>query len=578
MGHGEYRREYRVVLYVLLLVHIIAARGEARDWNWQDERAGRASRGTVRFESLYYGDVPVLGVKRKFYKGVPLDANLGIESASIDESVWSESDRADRIRELEAQWRTPGSRAPADVRWDVRPVLTYSRQHRKVTPAWEATPSSTKIQFLYSKILEPRTGKMLEFRPKFRKISARVYDVSPLADDGASDRPADTRTLPTLVAETTISTSYAHVRRQIWTGAAFQSIEVDPNTNFYNGGSTPFEEDPDNYDSACSSTADDGCENQGFDAVNVFYHVENYRNRVDTLLTDIGETADFDDPVRVLVNAIGFDTNDDGDTEDEVNNAFYTTCNLDSASGPCLLFNPPEAANYVSCAAGTQQYFDLAREAIVAVHEYQHYITDTITGLASGDGIGDLLHEGYSDYFAVSQVTRLSGRSATTVLDYGFQNCPVIQRAIGSLKVFDNTSSRTDPHFYGWTWASGLYDLNVRLGSDIVDKIALKSLFYIPTTPSYVDAVEALVRADEALYSGEHKVAIRQLFYDQLRFVGGNPSPFSDFENRIASMGVSSCLSTPMGAKTASGLASLSAALLWICGLLIGVRRWRGQS
>jgi hypothetical protein len=567
---------FRFLDVLIILNSVFTSLTFADSWSWRaDKGSGVRANPDVRIEALFFDGIPVVGVKRKFYRGVPLGRAFSEDKASIDVSSFTEESRRSRINELQKRWEIDRS---IGVQWELTPALVYSRRKDQMIPAWEARASSDHAQYLFIDYLDPNDGKLIWRKPLYRK-AANVYATSPY-NDGDNQAPLTSVTLPGISgAATAMSTQYMDVKRQQSDGSGgFDGVAVDPSFNFSGAGAFQTGAPDSTYYSSSSCTGGvTACPNQGFNAVNVFYHVEGYREYVASLLTDIGEEMDTSaDPILVLVNAIGFDVDGDGQTSDEVNNAFFTPgCRSDSYSGACLLFNPPARREYLDC-DGPQDFYDLAREATTAVHEYQHYLTDTVTGMESGvDGpnVGDILHEGYSDYFAVSHVSRTSGANPTTILQYGFQDCPHYQRTIGTLKTYEIASDRTDPHYYGWTWASGLYHLRQQIGVSIVDKIALKSLYYLPTDPSFLDAVEALVQADKELNSSANTLAIRTLFYETLHFNGGAPNPFSDLEKGIVSMGVTSCLSVPAISGAGGGVPTMLCGLMWLAGLILGTRR-----
>lgn len=70
-------------------------------------------------------------------------------------------------------------------------------------------------------------------------------------------------------------------------------------------------------------------------------------------------------------------------------------------------------------------------------------------------------------------------------------------------------------HCIGEVWSSALFDLRTSLGDDgggdsIVDKVVLASHFLLPPNPSFQEASEALIAADESEYgASDHCTAIR---------------------------------------------------------------------
>lgn len=206
----------------------------------------------------------------------------------------------------------------------------------------------------------------------------------------------------------------------------------------------------------------------------------------------------------------------------------------------------------ISGCDGPQVIHNLAREAMVVVHEYQHYVTDIISGIEFGTNakptVGDALHEGYSDYAAASALSVLNSPTDVTVLGVSFPACSGVRREIATLKVYEESSDSEDPHLSGLTWASALWKLRTRVvpsGADTVektvDKIALKSLYFLGANPGFVSSVESLVKADRALNNGANVASIRTLFYTEAKFLGSSESPFKDPNTLETFVGFKGC-------------------------------------
>jgi hypothetical protein len=423
-------------------------------------------------------------------------------------------------------------------------------------------------------IIEEGTAALLEERQTSRSVSAsaKVHKISPFGN-----RPADTVTLENLTDASSLRNATIHVRREQYDTstepAGVTLLDVVPMDFTAVSG---FSTDPTQYNYQCEATGGSlgtKCPNQGFDAVNVYYHVENFRRRIDGYLTTLGATATFTyDPLNILINPLSITTT--------ANNALYVgePCRSDGTMDRCLLFLRPDTLTGSSasrnCAKSSAQFYDLAREAVVLAHEYQHYVTDMITHIGFGTGgtsVGDAIHEGYSDYFAASYVSEHTATAVTKVGEYALQDCAPLQRELATLRPYENSEADRDPHTSGLSWASGLWKLRTELGVSIADLISLKSLFFLSTSPGAAESVEALVRADQAVYGGVHVGRIRTLFYDEVKFVGGQSGVFRDSASGIAEVGFRGCsVSYPMqfvSGPVSPGLNLLST-LLWLISTL----------
>ncbi|MEZ4751161.1 MAG: M36 family metallopeptidase [Bdellovibrionota bacterium] len=420
------------------------------------------------------------------------------------------------------------------------------------------------------------TGVVLEEKRAYRFVDAThpVYVVHP-------DRAGlSTQTLGNTNGLTVLSDgSTFHVRRMPL-DTSYPSVDVALNTDFTAAGG--FDSSLHNltgYNANCSSTDVEGCPNQAFDALNVYYHVREYRTNLDAYLTTLGLSSSVTfslDPLQVVINMLAFDFNGVNGGLDEANNAFYTSASLDVQGNvrKGLFFLRPAPTSAASSICPSTEFLDLAREGAVIVHEYQHYITDMITAMVPGSdvaNVGDALHEGYSDYIGATQINRLNAEATPLVTEIGefaFKNCEAFKRDIGQLKVYSDTSSSTpqndfsDPHIAGWTWASGLWNLRESLGRATTDLLVVKSLFFLSTNPGFLESIEALVQADQALNGGANVSTIRSLFYNQLKFVGSlNTSLFKDQDSLLFEMGFNSCLGVPRSARS---LPTFLGGLMWL--------------
>jgi hypothetical protein len=397
--------------------------------------------------------------------------------------------------------------------------------------------------------------------------AAKVWDVNP-------DRTAHiARNLTNLTAATTLISldNTLHVWRVEQSGIV---RNVDPSVD--HSADVSFDLDPGDYDAACTGALASSCPNQAADAVNVYYHVNGFREALTAHFTALGVSPSLNDPLDVFVNF----PIDDPQGGFVANNAFYNSSSCGGSFDRCLIFLYPDTETSSACGGSPVDFYDLAREGNVAVHEYQHYMTDQITGLvassSSAANVGDVIHEGYSDYFGASHViaTAAANAVATTgaavVGEYGFQECTFYERDIGTIREIAHSAAEGgDPHLGGHSFASGLLDLRTTYGALIVDRIALQSLFLVPAEPGSLEAVEALVQADELLYAGAHVTEIRDVFYNQVKFLPNADESFRDGNRAIRELGMRSCaaIHTP-GEFGGSGALALS----WLFALLAAGR------
>lgn len=456
-----------------------------------------------------------------------------------------ELNKANTVRQAEfwkkkiySDWKTKLGQFVGRVQVD--PVIWVDPQSHLGFPAFDVRVIIDHPWTIRHYIIHEESGKIFETKQVARKASATVkaYKKSPFPH--ATPAAATSVTLSDLVNSTSLRNSFMWVRREKISGSSTTSVEVVPQDYT---GATGYKSSPTPGDYSYACTDDTTCAgNMQFDAVNAYYHLSSYRTRINTYLTQLGAAVLFpyDAPVNsstgttntfsVLINPVSLDFGNAG-LQDDVNNAMYVgePCRSDGSMERCLVFLRPAnlstADATANCAKSSATFYDLAREAIVVAHEYQHYVTDTITHIAfsasSSPKVGDALHEAYSDYLAASYVSDLNGVDVTLVGEYALWDCTPLQRQLNTLRPFvDSDTSNSDPHTAGISWASAFWKLRTEYGMAIADLLAIKSLFFLSSNPGFVESIEAVVKADQAVYQGAHVDRIRQIFYDEVKFVG----------------------------------------------------------
>lgn len=373
----------------------------------------------------------------------------------------------------------------------------------------------------------------------------------------------------------TLKNDYVYVR--------FDSSDDGRHFDVSDTNALSFDINPTNYQRNCSGS-DQTCPNQRIDSGNVYYHLTKYRGWLANRASSLGTSLAFPyDPLPVFVNFMTklIQKKCPKSTlsltkSEQTNNAAYIggPCDDSGTIDHCLVFL--RYGNDSPCyAAGTDPGGSFARESLIVAHEYQHYVTDMISGIEFGSvnqiRVGDAIHEGYSDYFGASysQVS-LVGKYAFRV---GFSS---LERDLTNKSVqYDQSTTYTSPHQPGWVWASALWELRDTLGSSTVDLLALKSLYYLSTTPGFIDSVEALVQADKNLNGGANERKIRTLFFDERKFLGSLTNAFQDEDKKIVKLGFQGCASVE-SRSAGSSFPVFSVFALWLLSTCwVGRRLWR---
>jgi hypothetical protein len=159
---------------------------------------------------------------------------------------------------------------------------------------------------------------------------------------------------------------------------------------------------------------------------------------------------------------------------------------------------------------------DSSMDGDVVFHEYGHGISNRLIGngstALSGTQSG-AMGEGWSDYWA----NTINGDGA--VGEYSTGNPNGIRRAPYTVPANTVHDSYADVgaggfqvHRDGEVWAATLWDLRATLGATITDNLVLNGMKFTPTRPSFLNARDGILQADQNLYGGANRCAIWTVF------------------------------------------------------------------
>lgn len=551
----------------------------SRDGVWRERKVSDDSTHSHRFYHFYYQGrrVDSIGLAIHYNKAGWVeyaDSDLE-EELSIDFEPDSQELRETVLARVQPELKRLAGRDYRSIEWE--PILWRGEKRPQFVAAY-------RLRLIYENPLEEKnlmieqeTGEILSEFKKVRAFTAtvKVYKNANVNSSGTDVALNSGNNIET-DSDGALLNSVVHVRREQISGGVAQLKEITPLDKSVTPGSPTdyttssfFKTDPDDYNEACSGDPEtNDCANQNFDGVNVYYHINRYRNLLNSRLSSMGNSTAFaDDPLPVIVNSRSTIL---GSSD----NAFYWDSTLcGSGMDRCLVFLPPTgtclASNFCrlsGCPDGSKLN-NLAREGFVVSHEYQHYITDVISGIEFGSSrnttVGDALHEGYSDYGAATYLSDLNNPTNVTLGLIAFPACSSLRREVGTLRVYGETSAEAVEHNSGLSWASALWQLRKEYGSAIADKLALKSLYFLGANPGFIVAVESLVKADRALNAGVNVERIRELLYTEVKFLGSASKPFKNPETLEAQVGFSGCSGVGSQTGNSSPWVTLSFAVLW---------------
>lgn len=156
---------------------------------------------------------------------------------------------------------------------------------------------------------------------------------------------------------------------------------------------------------------------------------------------------------------------------------------------------------------------DSSVDGDVVFHEYGHGISNRLIGngstALSGTQSG-AMGEGWSDYWAIT----INNDGA--VGEYVTNNPAGIRRAAYTVPAAAVHDSYADlgagVHADGEVWAATLWDLRTQLGAGITDRIVLNGMKFTPTRPSYLNARDGIIQADQNLNGGANRCTIWTVF------------------------------------------------------------------
>lgn len=236
---------------------------------------------------------------------------------------------------------------------------------------------------------------------------------------------------------------------------------------------------------------------QGFEAVNVFYHLDKSARYLESLgFLDI-KPDEYSGGIKADPHGLSGDDNSH--------------------------FLPSQ--DKVSWGEGG---VDDAEDADVIWHEYGHAVQDFIVaGFAGNEGMG----EGFCDYWAQSYSRSVTNwTSADPEYHHMFSwdgHNEYWDGRTTNLAGHYPESKNGNIHHDGQLWATPLMQLYDRVGREVCDKIVIQSHYYLSASANQVAGAEALLQASNDLYGGQYNADILDVFraYGQLAHIVDNAPP-----------------------------------------------------
>ncbi len=159
-------------------------------------------------------------------------------------------------------------------------------------------------------------------------------------------------------------------------------------------------------------------------------------------------------------------------------------------------------------------YKSSTRDGDIIDHETQHAVNNSF-GLEGGTDrnreiYATALHEALANYFSCA------AHDDPIYAEYffgpqGFANCNSDPAEYNYSRIDEIGVGQLQNYLIGMIWSGALWDIRSTIGP-VIDRIALESLGYLPATPTFFEAAEAILQVDADRYGGMHEADMRAAF------------------------------------------------------------------
>jgi extracellular elastinolytic metalloproteinase len=162
---------------------------------------------------------------------------------------------------------------------------------------------------------------------------------------------------------------------------------------------------------------------------------------------------------------------------------------------------------------------DSSQDGDVVFHEFGHGVSNRLVGGPSntsclGGTQAGAMGEGWSDYWAITFYN--DGRVGEYVTNNATRG---IRRAAYTIPANTVHDSYADlgvggfqVHRDGEVWAATLWDLRNELGAALCDRLVLEGMKFTPCSPSFLNARDGILQADQSLNGGANRCRIWTVF------------------------------------------------------------------
>ena len=162
---------------------------------------------------------------------------------------------------------------------------------------------------------------------------------------------------------------------------------------------------------------------------------------------------------------------------------------------------------------------DSSEDGDVVLHEYGHGVSNRLVGgpqntSCLGGTQAGAMGEGWSDYWAITFFN--DGRVGEYVVNNSTNGIRRAAYTVPANPVHDSYadlgSGGFEVHRDGEVWAATLWDLRTKLGAAIADRLVLEGMKFTPCSPSFLNARDGILQADQSVNGGANRCAIWTVF------------------------------------------------------------------
>jgi extracellular elastinolytic metalloproteinase len=162
---------------------------------------------------------------------------------------------------------------------------------------------------------------------------------------------------------------------------------------------------------------------------------------------------------------------------------------------------------------------DSSQDGDVVLHEYGHGVSNRLVGGPTntsclGGTQAGAMGEGWSDYWAITFYN--DGRVGEYVVNNATRGIRRAAYTVPADPVHDSYADLGvggfEVHRDGEVWAATLWDLRTQLGAAIADRLVLEGMKFTPCSPSFLNARDGILQADQSINAGANKCAIWTVF------------------------------------------------------------------